>query len=152
MARVTVEDCEKVVKNRFNLVLLAAQRAKEIKSGEPITVDNTKEEKNPVIALREIAAQTISVPTLKDEVVKSFRTFLPQEEVEEDPDDFLEEDTYNPYTDLEMKAIESDQSVTISDEENSIDSDDESEEDSEIDDDIIEEDLTDTENDIQDNE
>ena len=145
MARVTVEDCEKVVKNRFNLVLLAAQRAKEIKSGEPITVDNTKEEKNPVIALREIAAQTISVPTLKDEVVKSFRTFLPQEEVEEDPDDFLEEDTYNPYTDLEMKAIESDQNVTISDEEASVDSDEEMDESSEIADNINDEDTQDNE-------
>ena len=113
MARVTVEDCEKVEKNRFNLVLYAAQRAKQIKSGEPVTVDNTKEEKNPVIALREIAARTVSVDALRDEVVKSFRTFLPQEEEQEDLDDFLEEDTYNPYSDLEMKAIESENNVNV---------------------------------------
>ena len=116
MARVTVEDCEKIEKNRFNLVLYAAQRAKQIKSGEKVTVDNTKEEKNPVIALREIAAQTVSVSALRDEVVKSFRTFIPQDELEEDLDDFEEEDTYNPYADIEVKAIESEQNVTISDE------------------------------------
>ena len=127
MARVTVEDCEKVEKNRFNLVLYAAQRAKQIKSGEPVTVDNTKEEKNPVIALREIAARTVSVDALRDEVVKSFRTFLPQEEMEDDLDDLLEEDTYNPYSDLEMKAIESESNVNVTDED-SIEEDSDSEE------------------------
>ena len=127
MARVTVEDCEKVEKNRFNLVLYAAQRAKQIKSGEPVTVDNTKEEKNPVIALREIAARTVSIDALRDEVIKSFRTFLPQEEMEDDLDDLLEEDTYNPYSDLEMKAIESESNVNVEDED-SLEEDSDSEE------------------------
>lgn len=68
MARVTVEDCAQVVENRFELVALASKRAKDIYSGTPITIvkDN---DKNPVIALREIAAQTIDVPTLRENLI-----------------------------------------------------------------------------------
>lgn len=105
MARVTVEDCEKVVPNRFDLVVLAAQRTRQILAGDAITVEDN-DEKKPVIALREIAARTVSIDGLKDATVNSFRSFVPSEESEEDLDDIAEEDTYNPYEGMSIKAIE----------------------------------------------
>lgn len=68
MARVTVEDCVEKVPNRFKLVLLAGQRAKDISSGSPITVDRDND-KNSVVALREIADETIDVNTLEDRLI-----------------------------------------------------------------------------------
>lgn len=116
MARITVEDCEKVVKNRFDLVVLAAQRTRQILAGDKITVED-KDEKKPVVALREIAAQTVSVEDLKDAVVKNFRTFSPEEDLQEDIEDISEEeDTYNPYIGVEMKALEADNSIPVVDE------------------------------------
>ncbi len=105
MARITVEDCEKVVNNRFDLVVLAAQRTRQILAGDAITVD-ADDEKKPVIALREIAARSVSIDDLKEAAINSFRSFLPSEEEEEDVDDISEEDTYNPYEGLSIKAIE----------------------------------------------
>ena len=105
MARITVEDCEKVVKNRFDLVVLAAQRTRQMLAGDEITVE-ANDEKKPVIALREIAARTVSVDDLKEATINSFRSFLPSDEEEEDLDDIIEEDTYNPYESLSVKAIE----------------------------------------------
>ena len=105
MARVTVEDCEKVVPNRFDLVVLAAQRTRQILAGDAITVEDN-DEKKPVIALREIAARTVSIDGLKDATVNSFRSFVPSEESEEELDDIAEEDTYNPYEGMSIKAIE----------------------------------------------
>lgn len=105
MARVTVEDCEKVVKNRFDLVVLAAQRTRQILAGDAITVEGNGEKK-PVIALREIAARTVSIDDLKEATINSFRSFMPAEESEEDLDDIAEEDTYNPYEGMSVKAIE----------------------------------------------
>lgn len=113
MARITVEDCEKIVKNRFDLVVLAAQRTRQIFAGDKITVEN-KDEKKPVVALREIAAQTVSVEDLKDAVIKNFRTFSPEEDLQEDIDEVSEEeDTYNPYIGVEVKALESDGSMPV---------------------------------------
>ena len=63
MARVTVEDCVRLVPNRFDLVLMAAQRAREISSGAALTVDRDND-KNPVVALREIADETIDLDTV----------------------------------------------------------------------------------------
>lgn len=105
MARITVEDCEKVVSNRFDLVVLAAQRTRQILAGDAITVD-ADDEKKPVIALREIAARTVSVDDLKELAINSFRSFMPSEEEKEDLYDISEEDTYNPYEGLSIKAIE----------------------------------------------
>lgn len=118
MARVTVEDCEEVVSNRFDLVVLAAQRTRQIIAGYPITIDGN-DEKKPVIALREIAAKTVSVGSLKESVVSSFRTYVPSDFEEEDLED-LEEDTYNPYVGLEDQA-EGVQVVTEPDREDSED-------------------------------
>lgn len=70
MARVTVEDCIEKVDNRFELVMVAAQRARKIGSGAILTVDRDND-KNPVIALREIAADTVSVEDLKEDLIKN---------------------------------------------------------------------------------
>jgi DNA-directed RNA polymerase subunit omega len=70
MARVTVEDCVLRIPNRFQLVLLAAQRARSISRGEEITVDRDND-KNPVVALREIAEDTISLAKLEADLMKS---------------------------------------------------------------------------------
>lgn len=69
MARVTVEDCTQVIPSKFELVALAAQRAKEISSGAKLTVERDND-KNPVVALREIADRNISPETLKEAVVQ----------------------------------------------------------------------------------
>lgn len=83
MARVTVEDCVEIVPNRFELVLLAARRAREISSGSSITVSKDND-KNPVIALREIAEQTISANALHDSVVRSMQRIVFRDEADED--------------------------------------------------------------------
>lgn len=73
MARVTVEDCVDKVKNRFELVAIAAQRAKDINAGAPITVDRDND-KDSVVALREIAAEHIQIDALREELVRGFQT------------------------------------------------------------------------------
>ena len=67
MARVTVEDCVEKVPNRFELVLLAAQRARDIRSGVELTVERD-DDKNAVVALREIAEETVDLETLRHEL------------------------------------------------------------------------------------
>ena len=69
MARVTVEDCVQKVPNRFELVLLAAQRARNISRGEELTIDRDND-KNPVVALREIADETIELPRIEQDLIK----------------------------------------------------------------------------------
>ena len=81
MARVTVEDCVVKVPNRFELVLLAAQRAREITSGAPLSLDRD-DDKNPVVALREIAETTISPDDLKEELVHSLQKYVEVDEPE----------------------------------------------------------------------
>ncbi len=79
MARVTVEDCIEKISNRFDLVLTAAQRARGISSGDPLTVDRDND-KNPVVALREIAAETISIEEVQEDLVKSLQQISRREE------------------------------------------------------------------------
>ncbi|MGB3754679.1 MAG: DNA-directed RNA polymerase subunit omega [Parerythrobacter sp.] len=83
MARVTVEDCVDKVPNRFDLVLLAAQRAREISGGAEMTVEKDRD-KNPVIALREIAEQTVKPKELHEAVVTNLQKILPDDEDEAD--------------------------------------------------------------------
>src|SRR5437660_5834093 len=85
MARVTVEDCVVRVPNRFELVLLAAQRAREISSGASLTVDRD-DDKNPVIALREIADETVELDELQDSVVRGMQKHVEMDEPEETPE------------------------------------------------------------------
>lgn len=72
MARVTVEDCVDKVPNRFDLVLLAAQRARQISGGAELTIDRDRD-KNPVVALREIADETITLDDLQDAIVTNLQ-------------------------------------------------------------------------------
>ncbi|PLX36764.1 MAG: DNA-directed RNA polymerase subunit omega [Hyphomicrobiales bacterium] len=81
MARVTVEDCIDKVENRFELVLLASHRARTISSGSPLTIDRDND-KNPVVALREIAETTISAEDLKEEMIHSLQKFVEVDEPE----------------------------------------------------------------------
>lgn len=83
MARVTVEDCVDKVPNRFDLVLLAAQRAREISGGSEMTVDRDRD-KNPVVALREIAEQTIKPKELNESIITDLQKILPDDEEDED--------------------------------------------------------------------
>ena len=81
MARVTVEDCFDKVENRFDLVLLASHRARMISSGAPITVDRDND-KNPVVALREIADETVSPGDLKEDLIHSLQKYVEVDEPE----------------------------------------------------------------------
>jgi DNA-directed RNA polymerase subunit omega len=81
MARVTVEDCIDKVENRFELVLLAGHRARMISSGAQITVERDND-KNPVVALREIADSSISPDDLKEELVHSLQRYVEVDEPE----------------------------------------------------------------------
>src|SRR6478736_4520617 len=83
MARVTVEDCIDKVDNRFDLVLLAAHRARMISSGSQLTIDRDND-KNPVVSLREIADSTISPEDLREELVHSLQKFVEVDEPEPD--------------------------------------------------------------------
>ncbi len=83
MARVTVEDCIEKVSNRFDLVLLAAHRAREISSGSELTLERDND-KNPVVALREIADETITAERLKEASIESLQRQIEVDEPEED--------------------------------------------------------------------
>ena len=79
MARVTVEDCIEKIPNRFDLVLTAAQRARNIQKGEFLTIDRD-DDKNPVIAFREIADETIDINQIEDRIIQSMQRFNESEE------------------------------------------------------------------------
>ncbi len=83
MARVTVEDCVEKVPNRFELVLMASQRARQIAAGEAPTVDEDND-KNPVIALREVADETIPAEELREAVIRGMQRHVEVDEPEED--------------------------------------------------------------------
>ena len=85
MARVTVEDCVDKVPNRFDLILLAAQRARMIREGSPITVDRDND-KDPVVSLREIADESIDLKVVKESLVADLQEVRPGEEEEREAD------------------------------------------------------------------
>jgi DNA-directed RNA polymerase subunit omega len=94
MARVTVEDCIEVIPDRFELVAIAAQRAKQVASGAPLTVDRDND-KDAVIALREIADRTVDVEGLRQDAIASYSSFkmsesiMHQDENDADFDDLM---------------------------------------------------------------
>ncbi|WP_372893143.1 DNA-directed RNA polymerase subunit omega [Rhodosalinus sp.] len=83
MARVTTEDCVDKVPNRFELVMLAAHRAREISAGSPLSVDRDND-KNPVVALREIAEETQQAGDLRERLIEANQTQIEVDEPEED--------------------------------------------------------------------
>lgn len=91
MARVTVEDCVEKIPNRFELVLLAAQRARNLSRGEELTVDRDND-KNPVVALREIADETIELGRLEHDLIKSLSRAPEPEPADEEVLDLIPTD------------------------------------------------------------
>ena len=85
MARVTVEDCIEVVPNRFELVLMAAHRARMIREGSPMTVDRDND-KDPVVALREIAESSVDLKVVKEALISSLQDIDVGEETEREED------------------------------------------------------------------
>ena len=84
MARITVEDCVDKVPNRFELVLLSAHRARMISNGSPLTVDRDND-KNPVVALREIASETVAPEDLREHFIHSLQKYVEVDEPEPAP-------------------------------------------------------------------
>jgi DNA-directed RNA polymerase subunit omega len=91
MARVTVEDCVERIPNRFELVLLAAQRARNLSRGEELTVERDND-KNPVVALREIAGETIELQKLEQDLIKSLSRSPEPEPADEEVLDLIPTD------------------------------------------------------------
>jgi DNA-directed RNA polymerase subunit omega len=87
MARVTVEDCVLQVPNRFDLVMVAAQRAREISAGAQLTLERDND-KNPVVALREIADKTVNTDALSESVVTGLQKHVENDEPEEEGEGF----------------------------------------------------------------
>ena len=103
MARVTVEDCVLKVPNRFELILAASQRAREIGSGAVIMVDRDND-KNPVVALREIADTDISIESLTESLIKNHQKVIEVEEDEEEVIDVMEGE--NEWAAVASEAVE----------------------------------------------
>ena len=91
MARVTVEDCVQKVPNRFELVLYAAQRARNLSRGEELTIDRDID-KNPVVALREIADETVELPKLEGDLIRSLSRAPEPEPADEEVLDLIPTD------------------------------------------------------------
>ena len=85
MARVTVEDCVVKIPNRFELVMLAAQRARYISAGASMTVEKNND-KNPVVALREIAEETIDLDELEEALIKGLQRFVERDDPGDETD------------------------------------------------------------------
>ena len=83
MARVTVEDCVVKIPNRFKLVMLSAQRARNISAGAPMTVEKDND-KNPVVALREIAEETVELEELEEGLIKGLQRHVEMDDQEEE--------------------------------------------------------------------
>jgi len=101
MARVTVEDCILRIPNRFELVLVAAQRARDVAAGSRLTLDRDND-KNPVVALREIAELTIPLDAIKNALVQGLQKHVEVDEPEED-----EMEAFMPERDLAFENIAS---------------------------------------------
>jgi DNA-directed RNA polymerase subunit omega len=92
MARVTVEDCVLKIPNRFDLVMLSAQRAREIAAGGSLTVERDND-KNPVVALREIADSSVDIDNLRQALITGLQKHVETEEPEEDMMELIASDT-----------------------------------------------------------
>ncbi|MCP4923268.1 MAG: DNA-directed RNA polymerase subunit omega [bacterium] len=91
MARVTVEDCFKKIGNRFDLVVIAAHRARQISAGAPLKLERNND-KNPVLSLREIAEEAVDTDEIFESLVHSYRLHVQMDEKDEELEQLLEED------------------------------------------------------------
>lgn len=107
MARVTVEDCVLKIPNRFELVMLAAQRARHISAGAPLAVDRDND-KNPVVALREIADEAVTLGDLEESLIKGLQKYVQIEESIEDLDPAIPEN-------MQLSAMSAGMSAPASD-------------------------------------
>ena len=110
MARVTVEDCVLKVPNRFNLVLLAANRARAIAAGSPLTLDRDND-KNPVVALREIAEDMVNPTELRETLISSLQRVDEHSEAEEEAETLalLADPSHTQMSEQELvRALQSD--------------------------------------------
>ena len=112
MARVTVEDCIDKVENRFELVLLASHRARLISSGAPLTIDRDRD-KNPVVALREIADETIAPDDLKEQLIHSLQKYVEVDEPEAETVPLLSQTAAAPAPALGASSGGDDSEVTF---------------------------------------
>lgn len=111
MARVTVEDCIERIPNRFDLVMVAGQRAREISAGAPITVERDND-KNPVIALREIADETVDIEGLQEALIVGQQKHVEFDLPEEDEViELLESESNIPGVEVEAPAADGDESA-----------------------------------------
>jgi DNA-directed RNA polymerase subunit omega len=106
MARVTVEDCILQVPNRFELVLIAAQRGRDISSGARLTIERDND-KNPVVALREIADKTVPLDVLQNSLVRGLQKHVESDEPEED-----EMDSFMPDREMTFDAVATEEEAT----------------------------------------
>ena len=106
MARVTVEDCIDKVENRFELVMVASQRARKIGSGAALTIDRAND-KNSVVALREIAEETVEVAGLKEDLIHSNQRVIPLDDDGEDVIDMMDgEEEWGTMTEQQSEGEE----------------------------------------------
>ena len=108
MARVTAEDCIDKIPNRFRLVLMAAHRARNISAGSALTIDRDRD-KNPVVALREIADETLDLDSLKESLVHGLQRVLPSE----DEEDAAKEDAKQDMEALPAPPVELDEAEML---------------------------------------
>ena len=121
MARVTVEDCVDKVENRFELVMVAAQRARKISSGAPLTIDRDND-KNPVVALREIAEETVAVPDMKEELIQTHQKIVENDDEDDSVIDLMDgEEEWATMAAGGKEAIESAEAPAEDDAEDMID-------------------------------
>ena len=113
MARVTVEDCVKKIPNRFDLVIAAAQRSREISNGIAIEVDRDND-KNPVVSLREIASEAVDAESLQERFIRSMQKNLIKEEANIEEDETLEQE-FAAYLNETKNEETSDQNLTFND-------------------------------------
>ena len=126
MARITVEDCIDKFESRFELVLVASNRARKLHSGESPTVEKDND-KPTVIALREIADESVSVDSLKDKLIQEYQTVSPIDEEELSLDyDTSESETKEEITEDDVQSSEVNDEVQISNEDKSSKDEDES--------------------------
>jgi len=109
MARVTIEDCTKVIPSRFELVVIAAQRAKEISGGARLTVDR-ENDKNAVVALREIAEKTVDIEFLRDAVIKKHMVMQANADKDSPGDEFDSDSDLSQDVLSEIRKFEGDDS------------------------------------------
>ena len=114
MARVTVEDCVLKIPNRFELVLIASQRGRDIASGAPITLERDND-KNPVVALREIADDTLNLEQVKNSLIKGMQKHVEVDEPEEDRDLEIETQSWPvdvaPAEDAAAESVDEDEEL-----------------------------------------